>query len=70
MKEIIATLTSNGRVTIPMEIRKHLGLDSGAKVAFVVDAQGDVTMCHAETSAIASVDDAATTFPNELPHLQ
>ena len=35
----IATLTSKGRITLPLSVRKALGLLPGAKVDFV--AQGD-----------------------------
>jgi AbrB family looped-hinge helix DNA binding protein len=44
MKESTSTLTSKGQVTIPAEIRKHLGIGAGAKVAFVVNGEGDVVV--------------------------
>ncbi len=37
MKEIPSTITSKGQVTIPAEVRKHLGLKQGDKVSFVLD---------------------------------
>ena len=40
MKEIISTLTSKGRVTIPAEIRKYLGITSNDKIGFVIDDEG------------------------------
>jgi antitoxin PrlF len=40
--EIVATLTSKGQVTIPVEIRRQLGLQKGAKLAFVVEEDGSV----------------------------
>jgi len=40
MKEIVSTITSKGQVTIPVEVRRHLGLDTGAKIAFVIDPDG------------------------------
>ncbi len=33
----IATLTSRGRVTVPQEIRRRLGLKPGDKLRFLVD---------------------------------
>ncbi len=37
-----ATLTTKGQVTIPKEIRDYLKLDTGSKVDFVIDENGDV----------------------------
>ncbi len=33
MKEIFSTLTSKGRVTVPIEVRKHLGITIRASLA-------------------------------------
>jgi AbrB family looped-hinge helix DNA binding protein len=38
----IATVTTNGQVTIPKEIRDYLKLETGSKVEFVIDENGDV----------------------------
>ncbi|MBI2887745.1 MAG: hypothetical protein HYY02_11115 [Chloroflexi bacterium] len=35
MKEILATITSKGQITIPAEVRRHLGVAKRSKVAFV-----------------------------------
>ena len=35
-----ATLTSKGQITIPVEVRKALGVDTGDRVAFVEVAPG------------------------------
>jgi AbrB family looped-hinge helix DNA binding protein len=34
MKEAIATLTSKGQLTVPIEVRRHLGLKQGDRVVF------------------------------------
>ena len=39
-----ATLTSKGQVTIPKAVREHLGLDTGARVDFVIDSDGTVML--------------------------
>ena len=44
MKEIVSKITSKGQVTIPIEVRRQLGLDTGAKIAFVVDDEGNVSL--------------------------
>ena len=35
----IATVTSKGQITIPMDIRVSLGLEAGDRVDFVLDAE-------------------------------
>ena len=42
MREIISTITSKGRVTIPAEIRNHLGIKHHDRLAFVIDEEGNV----------------------------
>jgi antitoxin PrlF len=35
MREVISTVTSKGQVTIPVEMRRHLGVSASDKVAWV-----------------------------------
>lgn len=37
MKELLSTVTTKGQVTIPVEIRRRLGVAAHDKVAFVLD---------------------------------
>lgn len=37
MKEILATMTGRGQVTVPAEVRRLLGTKSGDKVAFQIE---------------------------------
>ena len=37
MKMEVATLTSKGQITIPVEVRKKLKLEQGDKVVFIED---------------------------------
>ena len=59
MKEIISTLTSKGRVTIPAEIRKYLGMTSNDKIGFVIDDEGVVRLRVHRYPTIASLRGAA-----------
>ena len=59
MKEIVSTITSKGQVTIPVEIRKQLGLATGTKIAFVVDDEGNVSLRPPTYPTIASLAGAA-----------
>jgi AbrB family looped-hinge helix DNA binding protein len=40
MKEIVSTITSKGQVTIPAEVRRHLGVSQGDKLSFVIGDEG------------------------------
>ncbi len=40
----IATLTSKGQMTIPMDIRLHLDLHIGDKIDFVIEKDGKVVI--------------------------
>ena len=40
----IAKLTIKGQITIPKEIRDHLGLQAGSQVEFVIDETGKVKL--------------------------
>lgn len=44
MRELIASVTAKGQVTIPSEVRKHLALSSPDKVAFLIDEEGVVQL--------------------------
>lgn len=37
MKELTSVLTRKGQVTVPLEVRRKLGLERGDRVAFIVD---------------------------------
>lgn len=37
MREITASVTERGQVTIPVEVRKALGIDAKGKVSFVIE---------------------------------
>ncbi|MGH2495588.1 MAG: AbrB/MazE/SpoVT family DNA-binding domain-containing protein [Ktedonobacteraceae bacterium] len=59
MKEIISTITSRGRVTIPAEVRKHLRIATSDKIAFVIDDEGIVRLRVLRYPTIASLRGAA-----------
>lgn len=41
MKEITSTISSKGQVTVPVEVRKRLGLKQGEKISFVIEDEGE-----------------------------
>ncbi len=44
MKELVATVGNEGQITIPVEVRCHLGIDALDKVVFVLTDQGTVEL--------------------------
>lgn len=58
-KEIYSILTSKGQVTIPAEVRKHLGIDTNDKIAFVIQPEGTVEVKTPKYPTIASLAGAA-----------
>lgn len=44
MRTMQATVTSKGQVTIPVEIRRHLGINAADTVAFVINGEGAVEL--------------------------
>jgi len=45
-----ATVTSKGQITLPKEVRDHLGLERGDRVDFSIDAEGNVQVRMAKRS--------------------
>jgi AbrB family looped-hinge helix DNA binding protein len=62
MKEIASTITSKGQVTIPVEVRRHLGLHQGDRISFVIDDEGHVELKTPKYPTIASLAGAAGTL--------
>ena len=48
----LAKISSNGQITVPVEIRRALGLKSGAKILFFEKPDGEVVITNASTNAI------------------
>lgn len=66
MKEIVATITSKGQITLPVEIRRHLGVSVHDKIAFRLDDAGTVTVLPVRYPTIASLRGAAGSLPQPL----
>jgi antitoxin PrlF len=66
MKEIVSTITSKGQVTIPAEVRKHLGLNKREKIAFVIDEEGYIHLKTPHYPTMASLRGAAGSLPHPI----
>ncbi|MGN6756317.1 MAG: AbrB/MazE/SpoVT family DNA-binding domain-containing protein [Thermomicrobiales bacterium] len=65
MKEMLATLTSKGQLTVPAEVRRQLGLKQGDKVAFILK-DGQVTLHVPRYVGNATLRGAAGTLSQPL----
>ena len=59
MKELVSTITSKGQVTIPAQVRRHLGLETNDQIVFVIGDEGDVQVKAPRYSTVASLRGAA-----------
>jgi len=64
MKEIVSTMTSKGRVTIPAEIRKRLGIARGDTLTFVIIDEGRIELRASTYPTVASLRGAAGSLAN------
>ncbi|HLW02701.1 MAG TPA: type II toxin-antitoxin system PrlF family antitoxin [Ktedonobacterales bacterium] len=57
--EILATISSKGQVTIPVVVRRQLGLKKHDKIAFVLGQQGNIIVQAPKYPTLASLQGAA-----------
>ena len=55
MKEIWMTVTSKGQVTLPVEVRRHLKIKEGQKIALVLEPEGTVRLKLPRYPTVASL---------------
>lgn len=70
MQKFISTIDDKGLVTIPAEIRKHLGVKDNDRVAFVIDNEGNVLIRVVRSTSIASLRGAAGSLKRPLSREQ
>ena len=66
MRSVLSTITSKGQVTIPAEVRKHLGVKTRDKIVFTLEPEGKVTVQAAPYPTIASLAGAAGSLPEPM----
>ncbi len=66
MRQIIAKLTSKGQVTVPVEVRRHLGVEPRDRVAFVIADDGTVEVRPAAYPTLESLRGIAGTLPRPM----
>jgi len=66
MKEIVSTVTSKGQVTIPAEVRRHLGVAQGDKLSFVISDGGEVALKTPQYPTVASLRGTPVALAEDL----
>lgn len=66
MKEIVSTITSKGQVTIPAEVRRHLGIGQGDKLSFVIADSGAVELHVPHYPTVGSLRGEAARLDQDL----
>ena len=54
----LAKISENGQITVPVEIRRQLGLKSGDKILFFQNQKGEIVVSNASAAAIRKAQDA------------
>ncbi|MCM1102506.1 MAG: type II toxin-antitoxin system PrlF family antitoxin [Clostridium sp.] len=62
----LAKISANGQITVPIEIRKLLGLKSGDKILFFQKPNGEVVINNASAQAIYKAQNAFDGVAEEM----
>ncbi len=62
----LARVSSNGQVTVPIEIRRSLGLKAGDKILFFQKPNGEIVMTNASANAVLKAQEAFAGVADEL----
>ncbi len=62
----LAKVSANGQITVPIEIRRQLGLHSGDKILFYQNNEGDIVLKNASISAIREAQAAYEGVAEEI----
>ncbi len=54
----LAKISANGQITVPVEIRRKLGLKSGDKILFLQKQNGEIVISNASAAAIRKAQTA------------
>lgn len=58
-KELYATISSKGQITVPVEVRRYLKVLPKDKIAFIIDESGEVKLTQAAYPDINSLKGVA-----------
>lgn len=56
----LAKISASGQITVPVEIRRQLGLKSGDKILFLQNQNGEIVISNASAAALRKAQTAFT----------
>ena len=62
----LAKISSNGQITVPVEIRRQLGLKSGDKILFFQKPDGEIVISNASAQTIRKAQAALSGVAEEM----
>ena len=62
----LAKISQNGQITVPVEIRRILGLKTGDKILFFQNEKGDVVLSNVSATAILKAQRAFAGAADDL----
>lgn len=62
----LARVSQNGQITVPIEIRRQLGLKAGDKILFFQNGNGEIVLSNASANALQKAQNAFSGLAERL----
>lgn len=62
----VATISANGQITLPADVRRRLGLGPGDKVVFIENEEGDTVVVRPSVAALLEAQRAFAGAAEEI----
>lgn len=62
----LARVSQNGQITVPIEIRRQLGLKTGDKILFFQNGNGEIVLSNASANALLKAQNAFSGLAEKL----
>ena len=62
----IAKISQNGQITVPIDVRRMLGLKTGDKILFIQNNNGEIVLTNASSAAIRKAQAAFSGAAEEM----
>lgn len=62
----LARVSQNGQLTVPIEIRRQLGLKAGDKILFFQNGNGEIVLSNASANALLKAQNAFSGLAEKL----